>query len=84
MEMELGKHSFDARQNEGNKNNVNVGISQCVIREGYRHGLKRGPVKVRVRGPANKALEVYAIAERVCRELDAKRYRGPKTVTVKP
>jgi len=46
------------------------------------HGLKKGPVKVRVRAFCCAVEEVERVARRICKELDVNQYHGPKTVRV--
>ena len=48
-----------------------------------RKGMaKKGKVKVRVYGRRDNPEPVYEAAERICRELDAGTYAGPKTIRV--
>ena len=44
--------------------------------------LKRGKVKVRIRGLTNNPTAVYRKAKEVCDELDAGAYTGPKTINL--
>lgn len=43
-------------------------------------GVKRGPVKVRVKGRLERPQAVYYKATEICRQLDAGTYNGPKNV----
>ena len=43
---------------------------------------KKGKCKVRVYGQTDNPQPVYEEAERICRELDAGTYTGPKTIRV--
>jgi len=63
-------------------NTFSVGIFEWLPRVGG-HGLKKGPVKVRVKGLCSAAEEVEREAKRICKQLDAGQYHGPKTITVK-
>lgn len=45
-------------------------------------GVKRGPVKVRVKALSSARDAAYRIAERTAHELDAGTYQGPKTLRV--
>ena len=44
---------------------------------------KKGKCKVRVYGQRDNPRPVYEAADRICRELDAGTYAGPKTVRIK-
>ena len=57
-----------------------VGCFECM--DGKRFP-KKGKVKVRVKGPANLAAEIYDHADAICDALDRGDYRGPKTFVVK-
>ncbi len=59
-----------------------VGIFELIPRKS-RHGLKAGPVKVRVRGRVEDDALVYKKAEEIIWQLDRGTYEGPKTVTIK-
>ena len=45
-------------------------------------GLKRGPVKVRVKGLAAHSSLIFARAREIAEELDAGTYTGPRCVRV--
>jgi len=58
-----------------------VGIFELIPKKS-KHGLKAGPVKVRVRGRVEDDALVYKQAELIIKKLDHDQYDGPKTVTV--
>lgn len=84
-----GQHDFDGQCNpsggneySSSQNTFSVGIFEYVTKKNGL-GLKRGPVKVRVRGPVGALWRVHAMAKRIRDELDRGVYRGPKQVTVR-
>lgn len=58
-----------------------VGVFEYV--RGARHSVKRGPTKVRVKGPYEQPELVYAKAKEIAQALDEGTYQGPKSVMVK-
>lgn len=59
-----------------------VGCFEWISRSGG--GVKRGKVKVRVKGRIDAKEHVYERAKVVCEQLDAGTYDGPKVLTVRP
>lgn len=59
-----------------------VGVYEILGRKSGA-GTKKGPVKVRVKGPVAQPELVYAKAREIAKALDEGTYKGPKTVTVK-
>lgn len=57
-----------------------VGVFEW-LRKSSGKGIKKSPVKVRVKGPVSKPQVVYETAQRVCDELDRGVYQGPKSIT---
>jgi len=59
-----------------------VGVFEWVPMSGGCRGMKRGKVKVRVKGPTSHPDRVAAKAREIVTALDAGTYTGPKTVSV--
>lgn len=59
---------------------VSVGVFEWISRANGK-GVKRGPVKVRVRG--SDPVKISRKAKEICDELDVGAYRGPKTVVAR-
>lgn len=84
-----GGHDFDGHCAPGGSGaayfggqaTFSVGVFQWVPKS-HSNGLKRGPVKVRVKGRCSDPELVYAKAREIASALDAGTYRGPKHVTV--
>lgn len=62
----------------GGQENFSIGIFEWLPKSNGK-GVKKGPVKVRLRGPVSKPEEVYSAARCVCAQLDAGTYKGPKS-----
>jgi hypothetical protein len=86
--VKAGSHGFDGACTPGRgKANpawatFSVGIFEWVPKSNGK-GLKRGKVKVRVKGPTCCPDLVNMMAAQIAKELDAGTYTGPKTVTVR-
>ncbi len=85
MKKELGKHGFSGSVTPGESDyshywTFSVGCFQWLVKSGG--GLKKGKVKVRVKGLSKNPELVYAEATRICELLDKSTYQGPKTVKV--
>ena len=81
---QLGKHDFDGSCAPGNPGgcsweSFSLGIFEWISTSNGL-GLKRGKVKVRVKGSTAYPDRVEAKAREVADALDAGRYTGPKTV----
>lgn len=84
VKMEVGKHYFDGslRPVPGCRSQndwFSVGLFECVP---AKHGVKRGPVLIRVTGNNNKAYLVYKTANHYCLKLDSGEPIRQKTITV--
>lgn len=85
--MELNKHYSDGScaPRPGSYYSTNqtfsMGIFQAVATANGK-GIKRGPVKVRVKGPCSDPEKVYAKTREITIALDAGTYTGPKNVNV--
>jgi hypothetical protein len=85
----IGRHDFSGQcapgptQDKGaaTGRSFSVGIFEVLPRASGK-GTKRGPVKVRVKGPMSDPEAVFARARLICAQLDAGTYTGPKSVTV--
>jgi len=58
-----------------------VGIFELIPKKS-KHGLKAGPVKVRVRGRVEDDALVYKKAEEIIKQLDKGAYEGRKIINV--
>lgn len=80
-EYQAGTHGFDGACLPGPGSHFatfSVGIFEWVPRANGK-GVKRGPVKVRVRGSDER--KIRRRAREIAAELDAGAYRGPKNVS---
>lgn len=92
MDDMIGRHDFSGQCAPGPQQDkgaaagwyrtFSAGIFEVLPRASGK-GMKRGPVKVRVRGPLADPEAVFARARLICAQLDAGTYQGPKSVTVK-
>lgn len=84
--VDIGTHGWSGAWAPGNGKAVfnktfSVGCFEWV--PSTRKGMaKKGKVKVRVCGRQHNPEPVYEAAERICRELDAGTYAGPKSIRV--
>jgi hypothetical protein len=80
------EHDFSGACEPGRAHGVHqtfsLGVFQWVAKAGGK-GLKKSSVKVRVSGSVYEAERVREAARKVCNELDAGTYSGPKAVRVK-
>lgn len=65
-------------QLSGPQETFSVGVFEWLPKSSGK-GVKKGPVKVRLRGSMSDPDEVYAAARSVCAQLDAGTYKGPKS-----
>lgn len=83
--MIVGQHYFDGAcaplpTGQGRLyETFSVGVFQWIWKSG-KMDVKRGPVKVRIKGRCDNPEPVYAKAREVVAALDAGMYVGPKTV----
>ena len=81
---QAGEHDFDGacapRPPFGSNLTFSVGVFEYVEKRSV--GLKRGKVKVRVKGPTSDPERVFAKAREIVEQLDAGTYTGPKNVSV--
>ncbi len=89
--MELNKHDVygdcapDGRLSKEYRahwETFSLGVFQWVAKSSGK-GLKKGNVKVRVKGLTADPDPVFAKAREIAADLDAGTYTGPKTITVK-
>lgn len=80
-----GTHAFAGscapgalNQLSGGQETFSVGIFEWLPKANGK-GVKKGPVKVRLRGSMSDPDEVYSAARRVCEQLDMGTYKGPKS-----
>lgn len=86
---EAGQHGYDGACMPGGahecksfmQETFSVGVFEWVAKSSGK-GVKRGPVKVRVRGPFSEPEKVFDKAREIAAALDAGTYSGPKNVTV--
>ena len=86
--MSAGKHSFGgmcapAGGGYTAVKTFSVGVFEWIARASGR-GVKRGPVKARVKGLTAAPEVVYARAAAICAALDAGTYTGKRNVSVWP
>jgi len=86
MNREVGTHAFAGvcapdEEDAACWETFSVGVFEWVPTAGGT-GVKRGKVKVRVRGEVGRAEQVYAKAQEIIALLDAGIYTGPESVTV--
>ena len=80
-----GTHGFDgkcapsARESWSGQETFSLGIFEWVPKASGK-GVKRGPVKVRVRGSVSSPRGAYRRAEAIASALNYKLYTGPKNV----
>ena len=87
--MELNKHYFEGSCAPGGKlpplayhwDTFSVGVFEAVSTADGKH-IKKGPVKVRVKGLTRYPDPVFAKAREIAAALDAGTYSGPKNVSV--
>ena len=82
---QAGKHGFDGACAPDSAlgckwDTFSVGVFEYVEKRSV--GLKRGKVKVRVKGPTSDPERVFAKAREIVEQLDAGTYTGPKNVSV--
>ena len=85
--MELNKHYFEGSCAPGTSPYVllwdtfSVGVFEAISTADGKH-IKKGPVKVRVKGLTRYPDPVFAKAREIADALDAGTYSGPKNVSV--
>lgn len=86
---EAGRHAFDGQWAPGRRaliysaqETFSVGIFEWLPKSNGK-GVKRGPVKVRVKGSVINPGRVTQRAEEIAAQLDAGTYAGPKNVDVR-
>jgi hypothetical protein len=85
--MMIGKHGYDGNcsplghESSAGQETFSVGIFEWVETRN-KIGVKRGPVKVRVKGRYSHPQAVYDKAQEIASDLDAGTYNGPKNVSV--
>lgn len=79
-------HGFDGACKldgaQGFQETFSVGVF-AILPKVYGEGTKRGPVRVRIKGPISNPDAVYKKAREIVDLLDAGNYSGPRTITVR-